>query len=231
MKAFDLFQTEWRRSDSAVCVAGGRLSECGCGVDTDGDGTADITDPKAISLALVPRQPLASGETTLRGFPLGTWTGAHELPAGCHYADTGDDSQTLVTCDLTANDVLAGAADVKDRCRAKYGNNVVVHVPIPSGAVVCTPPADGQYADSCAEFPWVVTAENSSTTSGDGGATTGGDDASTCAHDVCEEGGNLDASCSDSCVADVCAADSFCCDTAWDGTCVSEAGSICNKQC
>lgn len=66
MKAFELFQTEWRRSDSAVCVAGGRLAECGCGVDTDGDGIADITDPKEISLALVPRQPLASGETTLR---------------------------------------------------------------------------------------------------------------------------------------------------------------------
>jgi hypothetical protein len=159
MKAYDLFQTEWRRSDSAVCVVGGRLSECGCGVDTNADGVADITDPKEISLALVPRQPV-NNEITLRGFPLGTWTGANELPAGCHYVDTGDSSQTLVSCDLTGNDVLAGAADVKERCRAKYGNNVVVHVPIPSAAIVCDPAAE--LADSCGATPWVVTAENSS---------------------------------------------------------------------
>ncbi len=160
MKAYDLFQTEWRRSDSAVCVVGGRLAECGCGVDTDDDGIADITDPREISLALVPR-PTAE-ETPLRGFPLGTWSGAQELPAGCSYVDTGDSSQTLVTCDLTGNDVLAGAADVKERCRSKYGNNVVVHVPIPSSAIVCSPPEGGNYADNCGETPWVVTAENSS---------------------------------------------------------------------
>jgi len=161
MKAYDLFQTEWRRSDTAVCVAGGRLTECGCGIDTDADGVADITDPKAISLALVPRQPV-NNEITLRGFPLGTWTGINELPAGCSYADTGDGSHTLVTCDLTGNDVLAGAADVKERCRAKYGNNVVVHVPVPSASIVCTPPEGGQYSGTCGDLPWVVTAENSS---------------------------------------------------------------------
>ncbi len=161
MKAYELFQTEWRRSDSAVCVVGGRLTECGCGVDTDGDGVADITDPKEISLALVPRQPV-NNEITLRGFPLGTWTGASELPAACHYVDTGDSSQTLVSCDLTGTDVLNGAADIKERCRAKYGNNVVVHVPIPSAAIVCTPPTDSPYAASCGDTPWVVTVENSS---------------------------------------------------------------------
>jgi hypothetical protein len=228
MKAFELFQTEWRRSDSAVCVAGGRLVECGCGVDTDGDGIADITDPKEISLALIPRQPLASGETTLRGFPLGTWTGADELPSGCHYANTGDASQTLVTCDLTATDVLAGAADVKERCRAKYGNNVVVHVPIPAAAVVCSPPEGGQYSATCGDIPWVVTAENSSP----GGST--GEPAPTsnaCAHDVCEEGGNLDANCDDSCAGQVCAADDYCCSNAWDDLCVKAVADICGRGC
>lgn len=161
MKAYNLFQTEWRRSDSAVCVAGGRIAECGCGVDTDADGVADITDPTEISRVIIPRQPVAD-EITLRGFPLGTWTGASELPAGCSYANTGDESQTLVVCELTGTDVLQGAADVKERCRAKYGSNVVVHVPVPAAAIVCSPPTEGPQANNCAELPWVVTAENSS---------------------------------------------------------------------
>lgn len=159
MKAFALFETEWRRSDSAICVAGGRLSECGCGIDTNDDGVADITDPNAISLALVPRQPV-NNEITLRGFPIGTWSGSQELPAGCHYADTGDDSQIVVTCDLTGTDVIAGAADIKERCRSKYGNNVVVHVPVPADQIVCEAPVDGPHVDSCGEFPWVVSSEN-----------------------------------------------------------------------
>tara|TARA_R110002073_G_scaffold303128_6_gene471295 strand:- start:6662 stop:8218 length:1557 start_codon:yes stop_codon:yes gene_type:complete len=229
MKAFELFQTEWRRSDSAVCVAGGRMTQCGCGVDTDADGIADITDPKEISRILIPRQPLQSGETTLRGFPLGTWTGAGELPAGCNYANTGDDGQTLVTCDLTGNDVLAGAADVKERCRAKYGNNVVVHVPIPSAAIVCETPADGQYSETCGDTPWVVTAENSGA---NGGGNPTNPEPASCAHDVCEEGGNLNAAdCSDTCVATVCEADDYCCSTAWDGICVGKAEELCSKTC
>jgi len=231
MKAFDVFQTEWRRSDTAVCVAGTRLTECGCGVDTDADGIADVTDPKEISLALVPRQPLASGETTLRGFPLGTWTGASELPAGCHYADTGDGSQTIVTCDLSGNDVLAGAGDVKERCRAKYGNNVVVHVPVPAASIVCTPPTDGPYAATCGDLPWVVTAENSSPPAAEPGTDPQPEPASACAHDVCAEGGNLAADCGDACVATVCAADDYCCNNAWDGVCVDEAQELCNQTC
>ena len=70
---------------------------------------------------------------------------------------------TGIPCDLTSTDVLNGAADIKERCRAKYGNNVVVHVPIPSAVIVCTPPANVDY--TCGDTPWVVTAENSSPSS------------------------------------------------------------------
>jgi hypothetical protein len=157
MKAFSLFKTEWRRSDSAICVAGGRLTECGCGIDTNADGLADVTNPSAIAVALIPKQP-QDNEITLRGFPMGTWSGADELPAGCDYTVTGDDSQVIVTCDITGADLLQGAADVKERCRSKYGNNVVVYVPVPGDSIVCTPPTDGAHADSCSEFPWVVSA-------------------------------------------------------------------------
>jgi hypothetical protein len=157
-KAYELFRTEWRRSDTAVCASGIRLAECGCGVDTDGDGTADITDPIEVSRAVVPRQPGTDGSLELRGFHLGTWSGADALPAGCRYIETGDAgaARTLVTCDLTASDVLASQSDVKQKCREKYGDNVVVHVPVPAEAIVCTPPADGQYAADCSSMPWVL---------------------------------------------------------------------------
>jgi hypothetical protein len=154
-KSFQLFGTEWRRSDPTICVAAMRAAECGCGVDSNGDGTPDVTAVADIARALVPRQPSSGGAVTLRGFRLGTWSGASALPAGCRYLDTGDQSQTLVGCNLTAGDVLSAQTDVKGKCREKYGDNVVVHIPVPGDALVCAPPADGQYSASCGDMvPW-----------------------------------------------------------------------------
>jgi hypothetical protein len=163
-KAYKLFKTEWRRSDPSVCAAGVRLAECGCGVDTDGDGKADITDPVEISRGVVPFQPDTDGTLRLRGFHLGTWSDMNQLPSGCRYIETGDtdSTKTLVACDLTASDVLSSQQDPKQKCREKYGDNVVVHVPVPAGAIVCTPPADGQYAATCSSMPWVVGASTGS---------------------------------------------------------------------
>jgi hypothetical protein len=45
---------------------------------------------------------------------------------------------------------------------------------------------------------------------------------STCAHDPCAEGDKLEKACSN-CVGTVCAQDSYCCDSAWDATCVGIA--------
>jgi hypothetical protein len=153
-KSFTLFGTEWRRSDPTICVGAMRAAECGCGVDSNGDGVADITGVEDIARALVPRQPVGD-VVTLRGFKLGTWSSATGLPAGCRHLDTGDDTQTAVACNLTASDVLTSASDVKGKCREKYGDNVVVHIPIPQAAIVCNPPEDGQYSDSCGDVvPW-----------------------------------------------------------------------------
>jgi hypothetical protein len=162
MRAFSLFTTEWRRSDPTICAAAMRLSECGCGLDTTGDGVADVLlDPNdsssrwAVATALVPPQP-QNGEITLRGFPLGTWSGQSALPDNCRYLDTGDDSQTAVACDLTALDILNNPSDPKEACRETYGRDVVVHIPIPTEAVVCTPPG-GAYDSSCGELtPWTA---------------------------------------------------------------------------
>jgi hypothetical protein len=52
-----------------------------------------------------------------------------------------------------------------------------------------------------------------------------------CAHSLCTTGGPLTASC-DSCVATVCANDPFCCNSGWDGLCVSQVATECNStQC
>jgi hypothetical protein len=228
-KSYELFGTEWRRSDPSVCAAGVRLAECGCGVDTDGDGVADVTGAQAISRAVVPFQPDEDGTLRLRGFHLGTWSGQNELPAGCRYVETGDadSTRTLVACDLLGSDLLGSQNDPKGFCRAKYGDNVVVHVPVPGGALVCSPP-EGQYSD-CSDMPWVVgaDAEPDADTSADPDAEckavakqawNGADDQHP------KRSGNELGDCA--CIDTVCAVDSFCCENTWDSVCADAAAGV-----
>jgi hypothetical protein len=58
----------------------------------------------------------------------------------------------------------------------------------------------------------------------------GGGGGSTCAHSICNSGVKLTGSC-DSCAAQICAEDSFCCNNKWDSQCVGEVSSICNESC
>jgi hypothetical protein len=51
-----------------------------------------------------------------------------------------------------------------------------------------------------------------------------------CAHDICQAGVALTASC-DACVATICAVDPFCCSTSWDSLCVGEVASECGLTC
>ena len=55
---------------------------------------------------------------------------------------------------------------------------------------------------------------------------TGGGGSTTCAHDVCVQGGPLDPLC-DPCVTIICGLDSYCCDTAWDDSCTLDADFFC----
>lgn len=148
IKTSKLYGTHWRRSDPAVCAASQRLLECGCSLPNNADVPTSLVPPRE-----------AQGETlTLRGFPLGTWSDAKGLPTGCRYADTGEQGQNLVLCDLTANDLLASLDDPKGTCRAKYGDNVVVHVPIPPNVITCDPSKGLEpYNKDCSDMPWVVT--------------------------------------------------------------------------
>lgn len=126
--------TSFRKSDTTVCAASMRMAECHCHLKSGGDVSE-------LAKALSPVEK--------RGFPLGTWTSPTALPPSCRYVDLGDASRTLVSCDLTAGDVLASSSDPKARCRDKYADNVVVHVPIPAADLVCDA--------SCGASPWVVT--------------------------------------------------------------------------
>jgi hypothetical protein len=59
-----------------------------------------------------------------------------------------------------------------------------------------------------------------------------GDSGSTsfCAHALCTTGAALVPTC-DPCTTPLCAADPYCCEVAWDTTCVGEVISICGKTC
>lgn len=72
----------------------------------------------------------------------------------------------------------------------------------------------------CAPCPGIL---NDCTTGG--GGMTG-----SCTHDACTPGDKLGTNCG-TCEANVCAVDSYCCDTAWDQTCVNEADQYCTGVC
>ncbi len=52
----------------------------------------------------------------------------------------------------------------------------------------------------------------------------------TCDHEVCTAGTALNTSCG-SCASEVCKNDSYCCNTSWDSTCVSEVDKYCPGGC
>jgi hypothetical protein len=136
----ELNDTAFRKSDSFVCAATMRVSECGCALADEGDLAEAIAGP------------------TRRGFPLGTWSSPTALPVGCRYVDLGDGSQTVVTCELSAAEIIDYGFDLKGHCQTKYGDNVVVHVPMPAAeAVRCDPATSGSpYTDTCGPTPWVL---------------------------------------------------------------------------
>jgi len=58
--------------------------------------------------------------------------------------------------------------------------------------------------------------------------------AGTCGHTLCTTGAALTAGCDSNfgdCVTQICAVDSFCCGTNWDGLCVARVSSVCGLNC
>jgi hypothetical protein len=133
-------ETQDRKSDSTICSSAMRLSECGCGL------TIDAEFPEALS------------PSDVLGFRLGSWESDDATFGPCEFVDLGPGGdQHLVTCPLTAHEVLTNATELKAYCQDTYADEIVVHVDVAAQAVLCTPdPAEEPYAANCSETPWVV---------------------------------------------------------------------------
>ncbi len=132
-------ETEYRKSDNTVCASALRLAECGC------------------YLTLRVELPAGLSQNGKLGFPLGGWQGVDVLPPGCRYESVVAGAQQLVTCELTAAEVIDNASEIKSYCAEKYADDVVVHVPVPAAAIRCDPDPDNEtYASTCADDPWNV---------------------------------------------------------------------------
>jgi hypothetical protein len=116
-------------------------------------------------------------------------------------------------------------------CNAGAGWDGPTGIGTPNGAVLgggggtCTPNCSGKTCgdDGCGGSCGSCGSGQSCT----GGACTGGGN---CAHPICSTGGKLTSSC-DACAAQICAADSFCCNNSWDSICVGEVQSVCGQSC
>jgi hypothetical protein len=168
MHMFKEFASHWRKFDTIVGAAMMRMAECGCGLDVtkaDGskgqDGIVDIKlgqkvqNYEKMAHALFP--------SDRRGLLLGGWNENNptKLPKGCRFVpetgEAGDKARTLVTCGIPAGVVLKKSDDLKEWCRTKYAKNIVVHLPIPAEALVCTPPGTRRGTkESCGTQPWVL---------------------------------------------------------------------------
>lgn len=133
-------ETEYRKSDNTVCASALRLAECGCYLNLRTDLGAGLSQKGKL------------------GFPLGGWEGREILPSGCRYESVIDGARQVVTCELTAAEVVDNATELKTYCAEKYADDVVVHVPVPAASIECEPEPDSEpYASTCAATPWNVT--------------------------------------------------------------------------
>lgn len=108
MNRFEQPNTRWlpySKGNAALCSAASSLETCGCEAT---EGT--------MAEALIPSDSLK----------LETWEPG-KLPAHCK----AEADSSVVTCDITAWDVMQSQGDVKNFCREAYGHNIVVRVPVP----------------------------------------------------------------------------------------------------
>ena len=119
-------------------------------------------------------------------------------------------------------------------CNAGAGWDGPTGLGSPNGAVLnggggsCTPNCAGKTCgdDGCGGS--CGTCSTGQTCTPGGTCMAGG--GTTCTHPICATGAKLTGSC-DPCAAQICAADSFCCNNSWDATCVGEVASVCHQSC
>jgi len=146
-------RTSYRKSDTTICTAALRMTECGCYPTSPGLDFADVL-----------------GGLQLRGFHLSSWASFNKPPPGCHYVETGyrpnePKVRNLIACPLTAAEVLAhatadgGQVDLKSYCDERYAEEIAVQIPITPAQIECKPSSSSSpYADTCDDFtqPWAL---------------------------------------------------------------------------
>lgn len=153
------------------------------------------------------------------------------------YAVTGNsgaDGSLSYTKPTAFYDVTTGAngsCSGSYLCTAKAGYDGPTGIGTPNGGALkgggtCVPSCSGKTCGSDGCGGTCGTCASGQSCSSAGQCTV----SSTCSHSTCTSGGKLTATC-DSCASTVCASDSYCCQTAWDSICVSEAGSLCHLSC
>jgi hypothetical protein len=141
-------------------------------------------------------------------------------------------------CEPEARDTTIAASGSSETGRRPYAVGSCAHDPcatgtkLTSGCDACVRSICAQ--DSyCCSTKWDAQCVNEvgsicAQTCGGGGSAA--DMSVGCAHDVCTSGAKLTASCS-SCASQICAADSYCCNSSWDSQCVGEVASVCSQSC
>jgi hypothetical protein len=124
-------------------------------------------------------------------------------------------------------------------CTAKAGYDGPTGNGTPNGAALagssggggggCTPGCSGKNCGSDGCGGTCGTCASGQTCSSSGVCTTAGG-GGTCSHSICSTGIKLVSGC-DPCATKICAADSYCCSTAWDSICEGEVASVCGQSC
>lgn len=118
------------------------------------------------------------------------------------------------------------ATKTKEKSRAMKIQSALFPSLIMLGAIACSSGNAERHAST--EQPIETTPDAGA---GDADATaSAGDGGEACTHALCATGASLTPTC-DPCATKLCAADPYCCTSAWDATCVGEVASICSQSC
>jgi subtilase family serine protease len=143
-------------------------------------------------------------------------TGHGSADASWFYGHTGS------LYDVTAGS--NGSCSTKYLCTAGAGYDGPTGLGTPNGQSIASGGSTSSSSSSSSTSSSGTTSSSSSSSSSSG--STGG----TCSHNECSTGAKLVSGC-DACVTKICAADSYCCASSWDATCVGEVATVCGATC
>jgi hypothetical protein len=223
-------------------------------VNADGSPATSMPPPAAtFSLSASPSSVTSQGTSTISLAALTGFSGAATLavsgvPSGANasFAASQLSANQSTTVTLSPGAATAGTYNVQVAgTDGSETETTTVTWTIGSGASSCAHDlcsSGGKLASSCDPCVAQICAQDSycCTTSWSSvcvaevssicGKSTCGGSGSSCSHAICSTGSKLVGSC-DTCAAQVCSKDAWCCSNSWDATCVAEVGTICGESC